>query len=241
MADEKQQNKPGTLPEGYDPYDMVLKKQINSRADEKNVIGERRGFPVLYCGAKKPKRGTTCKSLAGAGTDHVGYGRCKYCGGASTGPRTPEGRASIAKSTGERSRKHGFYSQVLNPAERDTYEELLEGKRIGLEDEIYMLKAKILSYLKRYSLKEQGAGYEGLKQWYKDGEEKAFYHAGTIEDRPLQRALETLRRLVDSHSKLTQGTGDDLLTSINQELRAASKGQVTLSWGGEAQKKEKQE
>lgn len=34
------------------------------------------------CGAKKPN-GSTCKSWAGAGTDHVGWGRCKFCGGAS--------------------------------------------------------------------------------------------------------------------------------------------------------------
>ena len=222
------------LPEGYDPHDNDLKKQLHELADKKNFIAERQGRPILCCGARKKKSPGFCKSVAGAGTDHPGYGRCKYCGGNNTGPKTPEGKAKVAQN----GRKHGFYSEVLNQAERDTYEELLEKKQLGLEHEIYMMKAKILAYLKRYSLKEQGAGYEGLKQWYKDGEEKAFYHAGTIEDRPLQRALETLRRLVDSHAKLTQTTGDDLLSSINQELRAVSQGSVSLSWGGEAQKKE---
>ncbi|AYP68434.1 hypothetical protein HWB91_gp64 [Bacillus phage vB_BboS-125] len=222
------------LPEGYDPHDDDLKKQLHELADKKNFIAERQGRPILCCGARKKKGPGFCKSVAGSGTDHPGYGRCKFCGGNNTGPKTPEGKAKVAQN----GRKHGFYSEVLNQAERDTYEELLEKKQLGLEHEIYMMKAKILAYLKRYSLKEQGAGYDGLKQWYKDGEEKAFYHAGTIEDRPLQRALETLRRLVDSHAKLTQTTGDDLLSSINQELRAASQGSVSLSWGGDAQKKE---
>lgn len=222
------------LPKEYDPYDLDLKKQLHELADKKNFIAERQGRPILCCGAKKKKGPGNCKSIAGAGTDHPGYGRCKYCGGNNKGPITPEGKERVKMNA----RKHGFYSEVLNQAERETYEDLLEQKQLGLEHEIYMMKAKILAYLKRYSLKEKGSGYEGLKQWYKDGEEKAFYHAGTIEDRPLQRALETLRRLVDSHAKLTQSNGDDLLSTINQELKAASQGQVSLSWGGEAQKKE---
>lgn len=239
MAKAEKQNttKRPQLPKGYDPYDMDLKKQLHQRADAKNFIAERQGRPILCCGANKKTREGKCKSVAGMGTDHPGYGRCKYCGGASTGPKTAAGKAAIAEACRKR-RKHGFYSEVLNEAERDTYEELLEEKQIGLEHEIYMMKAKILSYLKRYKLKEQGAGYDGLKQWYKDGEEKAYYHAGTIEDKPLQRALETLRRLVDSHAKLTNDNSDTLLDQVNQELRAASQGQVSISWGGNAQRRE---
>ncbi|WP_373690506.1 HGGxSTG domain-containing protein [Sphingobium sp. DEHP117] len=41
----------------------------------------------LTCGAKK-KDGTHCRS-----TTLCANGRCKFHGGASTGPRTPEGRA----------------------------------------------------------------------------------------------------------------------------------------------------
>lgn len=220
------------LPEEYDPHDLNIKKQLNERADEKNFIVKRNGRPLLACGGKK-SNGQPCRSIAGMGTDHVGYGRCKFCGGNNTGPRSPEGKAIVAQNA----RKHGFYSQVLNAAERDTYEELLEGKRIGLENEIFLMKAKILHYLKEKMLYKIGAGKDQVV-YYKDGEEKAFYRAGTIEDKPLQRALETLRRLVDSHAKLTQDDSSSLLDQINSELRAASQGEVNISWGGPTQSKE---
>jgi hypothetical protein len=233
MADVK------NLPEGFDPYDMNLKKQIHELADEKNFIELRKGRPVLCCGAKKNKKHKQgfCRSFAGAGTNHPGYGRCKYCGGLNTGPKTPEGKARSAQN----GRKHGFYSKVLTPAERDTYESLLEQKVVTLVDEIFMLKAKILSYLKKKHLYEIGAG-KPETVYYKDGEEKAFYAAGTIEDKPLTRALETLRRLVDSHAKLTQDDSSSLLDQINAELKAASQGQVSLSWSsGPAQQRKEGE
>lgn len=51
------------------------------------------------CGAKT-RRGTACKAPA------MSNGRCRMHGGASTGPRTPEGLA-----TSRRARwKHGLYS-----------------------------------------------------------------------------------------------------------------------------------
>lgn len=231
--DGKQNTKP--TPSVPDPYDMQAKRQIHPQADEINFIEIRSSNPLLCCGARKKKGPGNCRSIAGAGTDHVGYGRCKFCGGASTGPTTAEGKAASAVNA----RKHGFYSKVLDPLERQTYETLLEAKTVSLMDEIFMLKAKILTYLDKWNRRQ----HEEYKTWrgekkrrgnkvtYKDGEEVAYYHAGTADDRALQRALETLRRLVDSHAKLTQGTGDDLLSTINSELRAASQGQVTLAWG----------
>jgi hypothetical protein len=98
-----------------------------------------------------------------------------------------------------------------------------------------MLKAKILSYLQRYSLVQKGGGYNSTKKFYKDGEETGYFHAGTIEDRTLTRALETLRRLVDSYAKLTGTDGDTILSQINNELRAASQQKAAESWGGPAQ------
>jgi hypothetical protein len=229
---ENKKMKSGGLPEGYDPYDINNKKALHPQADEKNLVVMRGNRKALACGGKK-SNGDPCRSYAGMGTDHVGYGRCKFCGGNSTGPKTPEGKAAASRN----SRKHGFYSQVLNKAERDTYEELLEGKRIGLENEIYMMKAKILSYLKEKMLYKIGSGKD-QEVYFKDGNETAVYRAGTIEDKPLQRALETLRRLVDSHAKLTQDDSSTLLDQINGELRAASQGAVSISWGGPTQSKE---
>jgi hypothetical protein len=230
MAKREKLNKT-QLPEGYDPYDVDLKKQIHERADDKNFIAERGKNLVLCCGAKKKKKEGLCRSLAGSGTDHPGFGRCKYCGGNNTGPKSAEAKAKVAQNA----RKHGFYSEVLSPEERDTYEDLLEDKRVGLEDEILMMKAKIKHYLKRYNLVQKGGGYNSTKKFYKDGEETGYFHAGTIEDRTLTRALETLRRLVDSYAKLTGTDGDTILSQINSELKAASQQKAAESWGGPAQ------
>lgn len=218
------------LPEGYDPYDMNLKKRLHEMADAKNFISERRKNLVLCCGARKKKSEGFCKAIAGTGTSHPGYGRCKFCGGNATGPKTAEGKARVAQN----SRKHGFYSTVLTAEERDTYEALLESQKIGLEDEINMMKAKIKTYLAKYYRKAK-AGERATIEWYKDGEEKGYFHAGTIEDRTLTRALETLRRLVDSHAKLTGTDTDTMLDKINAELRAASQQAITESWGGKPQ------
>lgn len=47
-----------------------------------------------YCGAQK-KDETTCKALAGAGTDHKGTGRCKFHGGSA-----PSGKVAAALEFG---------------------------------------------------------------------------------------------------------------------------------------------
>ena len=68
---------------------------------------------------------------------------------------------------------------------------------------------------------------------------KTFYHAGTIEDNALDRAMNTLRRLI-GQKHLIEGKDDgpdDIMASLNAELRAASKGEVYVSWGGQAQSK----
>ena len=55
------------------------------------------------CGAKT-RRGTLCKH-----SPIPGRTRCKYHGGLSTGPKTPEGRARIAESNRRRARAlHAF-------------------------------------------------------------------------------------------------------------------------------------
>jgi hypothetical protein len=211
-----------------DPYDMDGKKEVHFLADEKNFLSVRRGKLVLRCGGKK-RKGGFCKSIAGSGTDHPGYGRCKFCGGCSTGPRTREGK----EKTGQNATKHGLYSRSLSNREKETYHNLLDSDELmSLKEEIAFLKTKIVSYLERWRLKEQGGGYESTKQWYKDGHEKAVYHAGSIEDRPLMRAFNELGRLVEKQARLTGENKDDILNHINAELRAASQQKAVESWGG---------
>jgi hypothetical protein len=295
MADEKQN---ATAAAADPAYDMAKKRQLHPQADERNRIEIIRGREVLTCGAKSKNSSTGfCKAHAGAGTQHPGYGRCKFHFGNGTGPKTPEGKAASSQNA----RKHGFYSEALSPAERQAYEEELAQEAMGLQHEIYMLKAKIKLYLvnwrKRWEahynkkLNEKYVKYrcdgpdcghvwvvaetEGtpgycpkygckdkhirvIDKWpanrtpeeaekyadsktivyYSEGEgARAYYHAGSLEDRTLDRALNTLGRLIEKHARLTQDSGDDLLSQINAELRAASKGKVSISWGGAAQQR----
>jgi len=227
----------------------IDKKSINPNADSKNFVAlTSSGKPFLACGAKSKnkKKGDLCHMAAGAGTEHVGYGRCKFHGGSSTGPKTEEGKAIASQN----SRLHGLYAKTLLPSEVAIYNELVEGgaEALGLKHEILMMKAKVIAYLAKWSERwQEVAAKEGqdvadhkTKIWFNEGENgkaRNYFHAATIEDRTLDRALNTLRRLVDAYSKMNQGGQDDLLASINQELRAASYGQVSLSWGGKAQAK----
>lgn len=218
----------------FDPYDMEVKKSIHPLADELNYVRVCQGVPKLFCGAGR--RENPCRSLAGARTDHFGYGRCYRHGGLSTGPVTEEGKAASTQNN----RQHGFYSAALAPAEREAYERLMGEKKLSVIDEINMLKAKILVYLEKWRRKAQEKGEDATQVAYRmvtdgdDGERiseiAGYYHAGSIEDRPLLRALQELSRLVDKQAKLSTNDGEDLLAQINAELRAASHGKVTLAW-----------
>lgn len=232
------------LPEDYDPYDMRLKVQFNPQADQLNVIAVPKKNPILCCGAMR--NGEPCKRSAGAGTSHPGYGRCKLHGGCSTGPKTEEGKArSVSNGT-----KHGLYAKSLTPKQQAVYD-AMEG--LGgfdpLDYSIKMWTAKIISYLQEQAEKyERDTELEGEEVAYRksrvicregDGV-KSFYHAGTIEDNALDRAFNTLRRLVgQKHLIDGKDNGEDnIIDAINAELRAASKGQVSISWGGNAQLKQ---
>ena len=226
MADEKQNTEAVVA----DPYSMTAKRQLHEKADEKNFIELRHGKPILCCGARKKKTAGFCRSRAGAGTDHPGYGRCKFCFGNAKGPKTEEGK----KKASQNSRIHGLYASALDNEEVAIYDEMAEQKVLGLEHEIYFLKAKIIRYLRNFKNKaeKRRAAVEGTINGYE------WYTAGTIDDRPLMRALETLGRLVEKHSRLTQDSGEDLLSSINKELQQASQGKVSISWGGKPQTRE---
>lgn len=298
MADRKKQNKRTVkLPANFDPYDIKLKKQLDPKADEKNYIRLQSGKPMLCCGSKRRADNSQfCGQKAGMGTDHTGYGRCKYHGGSAKGPTTKKGKERSAVNA----RKHGFYSKALAPKEREAYEQLLDSQAITLEHEIYMLKAKVLLYLQKWqgdwdayynqklaeltikhkcrdcyretlrsSLEQELRrcpkchGKQRPKEvdrypanrtaadatlyadnqtrvFFSEGENgaRSFYHAGTVEDRALDRTLNTLGRLVEKHAKLTSNDGENMLNQINGELRAASQGNVSLSWNtGPAQQR----
>jgi hypothetical protein len=77
------------------------------------------GNPInaLRCGAETRRR-TKCRAPA------MPNGRCRMHGGASTGPRTPEGLARSRKANW----KHGLYSAEAK-AERRLVRQLLEDGR----------------------------------------------------------------------------------------------------------------
>lgn len=56
------------LPDGFDPYDMRLKRQFSDQADKMNVIALSRKNYNLCCGAMH--NGQPCKNPAGMGTPH---------------------------------------------------------------------------------------------------------------------------------------------------------------------------
>lgn len=231
------------LPEGFDPYDMRLKRQFHDQADKKNVIALSRKNYNLCCGAMH--NGNPCKNPAGMGTDHKGYGRCKIHGGLATGPKTPEGKArTIAACT-----THGLYSKVLLPEEEKILEDIDAEKEFNALDMMIKVQTvKIISYLQKHKdrfirdrdLEGDEIAYRKSRVICREGDGmKTFYHAGTVEDNALDRAMNTLRRLI-GQKHLIEGRDDgpdDIMEALNQELRAASKGEVFISWGGQAQSK----
>jgi hypothetical protein len=224
-----------TVPPDFDPHDMTLKRQIHELADEKNLIHIKNGSPILVCGANRKVKGP-CLLGAGFGTLHLGYGRCKYHGGCNTGPKTPEGKANIGRAS-----KHGLYSKVLSEVEREIYEELLETSKIDLTHEIRLLQTKIISYLqqwrKRYEYAEATFGVheaeKRMRVWYTTGENGTcgYYHAGSIEDKPLIKALNELAKMVEKNARLDPDGTNDLLSMVNGELQAASAGKINIAWG----------
>lgn len=228
------------LPDDYDPYDMRLKVQFHPQADQLNVIMTTKVNPSLRCGAVKG--GKPCKQPAGAGTSHIGYGRCRLHGGNNTGPKTAEGKARSTLNNV----KHGLYSKTLLPEEMTLLNQLEEDSLDVLDYAIKVQTVKIISYLNKHTdrfakdreLEGEEIAYRKSRVICREGDGmKSFYHAATIEDNALDRAFNTLRRLV-GQKHLIDGKDDsesDIMDAINTELRAASRGQVSISWGGNAQ------
>lgn len=210
----------------FDPYDLDGKRKIHPKADAKNFLDVRQGKVVLRCGARKKRKDGLCKSLAGAGTSHPGYGRCKYCGGSNTGPKTEEGRQKSAQNA----RKHGLYAAYLTPNSQEIYEDLRKRKNHGVNEEIAFLKTKAVEYLQYVGIQRQARGKKGLmRQQFRKGD-VSEYEMGSIEDPYIHKTMEQIRRLVATNNALSVNTDDDILDEINRELREASKAVARKSW-----------
>ena len=218
--------------------DMALKQQLNLLADEKNRIETNQaGRQYLACGSKLRRKDEFCKFAAGRQTNHKGYGRCYLHGGATTGPKSEEGKEKVSQNA----KKHGLYSRGMNPVEREIFNELSQEKKIDLVGEIRLLQTKIIVYLeewrKRYEYYEQTLGVHEAERkmqvWYTTGDNgtKGCYRAGTIEDRPLIRALNELAKMVEKNARLDPEGNEDLISIVNKELQAASHGKITVAWG----------
>jgi hypothetical protein len=206
---------------------LEQKHRLNPMADNKNRIEERWGRTILVCGAKQTNKAGTCRQPAGLGTDHLGYGRCKFHAGASTGPKSEDGKRRASQN----SRIHGLYAATLTEAGREIYDELAEQPQLGLEHEILLLKTQIITYLQenrdQNTRREMAAdGTLNATEWVKPG---------TIEDPRYMRALNTLGRLVEKHARLNPDDAEDLLSQVNNELREASHGKIMMTWGGPPQ------
>lgn len=222
------------------------KRALNPKADDMNLLAEKpNGTQYLACGSRKSGNRSRCLQIAGFGTPHVGSGRCKFHGGLSTGPKTAEGKAKAAKN----STIHGLYAQLFDERGQEIFNALIAEKdeATNLTMEIMAQKTRIIRYLDKYKEKwDKIAAKHGpdeadkqTRVFFTSGKEgglRSYYHAGTIEDKALDRALNTLGRLIEKQARLTDDNNvDDLIGNINAELRAATRGQISVSWGGAAQ------
>lgn len=134
-----------------------------------------------YCNGKVHKQERYCHRPAGWGTDHVGRGRCKLHGGCSTGPKSGQLR----------------YSDYVPSALADKYEEFAVEDSIdikSLNNEIALLRSKVLYF-------------EGLNK-SEVTEEKALTDpiARANNDKMIVGLVESIRRLVETKSKVEEGT-----------------------------------
>jgi hypothetical protein len=81
-----------------------LGRQARAGRQEKARPNQGRGSranAAPRCGARSKRTGKPCQAAA------MSNGRCKFHGGKSTGPRTPEGLERSRRAN----RKHGYYSR----------------------------------------------------------------------------------------------------------------------------------
>jgi len=99
------------------------------------------------CGAKAKSTGEECKLVAGYGTSHLGEGRCKYHGGASTGPK-PENmkQNKNAVSTGE---YETIWMDTLTDEEQQLLPKVKHEVIDLIDDDIKLIEIRIRRMMQR--------------------------------------------------------------------------------------------
>lgn len=169
------------------------------------------------CGAKT-KRGTPCKRPAGWGTNHVGEGRCKLHGGASTGPKNQKGNKN-ALTTGE---YESIIYDVLGEEEKALYHQINLDRLAQTNNEIKLTEIRLRRMMLRikelqdkdYIITNHKKGIEKDAKVDVAEAENALLQIQNIEE-AITRVQGHKARLIDLKHKLEQDLG------INKELQKA--------------------
>jgi len=82
------------------------------------------------CGGQRTTDPSLCHNTPGYGTKHKGYGRCKFHGGCSTGPKSEEGRITSRRALMTAKLKSGKYSKlskdIFQGQELDMYKAIMQ-------------------------------------------------------------------------------------------------------------------
>lgn len=179
------------------------------------------------CGARTSS-GQPCKAQAGKGTDHLGTGRCKHHGGASSG--APVGNKN-AVSTGE---YESILWDVLEADERELAAKVQMDKVKLLEEEIALITIRERRMLKRIA--DLGGAkmtlVEESTESSKDGRVTRRRRQGTlgqiqaIED-ALTRVQSHKARLIELKHKFESGGdsngSDDSLAALAQVIEESAR------------------
>ncbi len=123
---------------------MPKQKQPHE-GDKLNRKHPEKGY--LVCGAKNDNNPHGfCLQVAGWGTDHLHYGRCKHHGGKSTGP--PEKNKNALK-TGE---YESIWLDTLDEKEQELYQQIRTDVIQQLDNEIRLTDIRIRRMMMRISL-----------------------------------------------------------------------------------------
>ena len=114
------------------------------------------------CGAKAKSTGERCKLVAGYGTSHLGEGRCKYHGGASTGPK-PENmkQNKNAVSTGEH---ETIWMDTLSDEEKLLIPKIKHKVIDLIDDDIKLIEIRIRRMMQRINLADDAENVANIEE-----------------------------------------------------------------------------